>query len=276
MTCHNCETQAKRFGKDRKGTQRFRCNTCAKTFTEYQDKPLEGMYLPIEKAVTVLNMLLEGMSIRATQRITGVEKKTILKLLVLAGEKCERLLNDKIKGLAVRDVEADELWAFVQMKARTKKFKKIENEEIGSCYTFVAMETHTKLVLAYHLGHRDSVNTLAFTEKLSEATSGNFQLSTDAWVSYANAVCYSLGSRVDYAQLTKIYENVKEQFQTSKRYSPTKFIKAIPTVVWGQPDLERLCTSHVERFNLSVRMSLRRFTRFRWPQLWTIHVCCRR
>lgn len=261
MTCHNCETQAKRFGKDRKGTQRYRCNTCQKTFTEYQEKPLEGMYLPIEKAVTVLNMLLEGMSIRAVQRITGVEKKTILKLLVLAGEKCERLLNDKIKDLPVKDVQADELWAFVQMKARTKKFKNIESEEVGSCYTFVGMETHTKLVLAYHLGHRDSVNTLEFTEKLAEATSGNFQLSTDGWVSYANAVCYSLGNRVDYAQLTKIYESGKEDKITAKRYSPTKFIKAIATPIWGQPDLDRLCTSHVERMNLSIRMSLRRFTR---------------
>lgn len=260
MTCNDCKAIAKKFGKDRKGRQRFRCLTCLKTFTE-DERLSNNMYLPLDKAVTVLNMLLEGMSIRATQRITGVEKKTILKLLVLAGEKCERLLSDKIKGLPVRDVQADELWAFIQMKARTKKFKNIENEEVGSCYTFVAMETHTKLILAYHLGHRDSVNTLEFTEKLSEATSGKFQLSTDAWISYANCVCYSLGNRVDYAQLTKIYENAKEQNLTSKRYSPTKFIKAIATPIWGQPDLDRLCTSHVERFNLSVRMSLRRFTR---------------
>ncbi|MDQ3180035.1 MAG: hypothetical protein M3Q33_05900, partial [Acidobacteriota bacterium] len=73
MTCHNCETQAKRFGKDRKGTQRYRCNTCQKTFTEYQEKPLEGMYLPMEKAVMCLSMLVEGTSIRSIQRITGVE-----------------------------------------------------------------------------------------------------------------------------------------------------------------------------------------------------------
>ncbi len=209
----------------------------------------------------VLNMLLEGMSIRAVQRITKVEKKTILKLLNVAGEKCENLLSDKLKGLSVRNVEADEVWAFIKMKNRTKHAKGIESEELGSCYTFVAIESETKLVLAWHLGHRDSINTLEFTEKLSEATTGNFQLTTDAWVSYANAVCYSLGSRVDYAQLVKIYENSKELNQTTKKYSPTKFVKAIPTAIWGNPDLDAICTSYIERYNLSIRMHLRRFTR---------------
>lgn len=261
MTCHNCETQAKRFGRDRKGTQRYRCNTCQKTFTEYQEKPLDNMYLPMDKAVMVLSMLLEGSSIRSIQRITGIEKKTILKLLVLAGEKSERLLNEKIKGLAVRDVQADEMWGFVAMKNRTKNENKVEDEQLGSCYTWIAMETHSKLVLAWHLGNRTSVDCVEFTEKLGEATSGSFQLSTDAFPAYADAVCYSLGTRVNYAQLTKIYESGKETRVTAKRYSPTRFIKAIPTPIWGQPDMKRLCTSHIERLNLSLRMALRRLTR---------------
>ncbi|MDQ6788858.1 MAG: hypothetical protein M3033_18805 [Acidobacteriota bacterium] len=261
MTCHNCETLAKRFGKDRKGKQRYRCNTCSKTFTEYEDKPLEGMYLPMDKAVLVLSMLLEGSSIRSIQRITGIEKKTILKLLVLAGEKSERLLNDKIKGLAVRDVQADEMWGFVAMKNRTKHQNKIEDEGLGTCYTWIAMETHSKLVLAWHLGHRTSTDCVEFTEKLGEATEGRFQLSTDAYPAYADAVCYSLGTRVNYAQLTKIYESGKETRVTAKRYSPTRFIKAVPTPIWGQPDMKRLCTSHIERLNLSLRMALRRLTR---------------
>jgi transposase-like protein len=148
MTCHNCETQAKRFGKDHKGTQRYRCNTCRKTFTEYQEKPLDNMYLPMDKAVMVLSMLVEGSSIRSIQRITGIEKKTILKLLVLAGEKSERLLNDKIKGLAVRDVQADEMWGFVAMKNRTKHQNNVQDEQLGSCYTWIAMETHSKTLCA--------------------------------------------------------------------------------------------------------------------------------
>jgi transposase-like protein/IS1 family transposase len=260
MTCHNCETQAKRFGRDRKGKQRYRCNTCQKTFTEYEDKPLDNMYLPLEKAVMVLNMLLEGNSIRSIQRMTGIEKKTILKLLVLAGEKCERLLNDKIKEVAVRDVQADELWGFIGMKQKTKNAKEIESEELGSCYTFVAIESNTKLVLAWHLGQRNSANTVEFTEKLHYATKGNFQLTTDAFPAYADAVCYSLGTRVNYAQLTKIYET-NEETQTSKRYSPTKFLKAIQTPIWGNPEMATICTSHIERYNLSIRMAVRRLAR---------------
>ncbi|HLA94799.1 MAG TPA: IS1 family transposase [Pyrinomonadaceae bacterium] len=264
MVCHNCEANAKKNGKDKKGSQRFRCVPCNRTFTEYQDKPLERMTLPTEKAAMVVSMLLEGMSIRSVQRLTGVEKRTILKLIGVAGAKADRLLNDKIKALTVRDVQADELWGFVGMKMRTKKRKVLTtpvSDELGDCYTFVALETHSKLVLAYHIGTRDATNTIAFTEKLNEATKGHFQLSTDAWSSYMEAVHYSLGSRIDYAQLTKIYDNPKEGKRTSGKYSPSKFIKAIPTPIFGNPDMERLCTSHIERLNLTIRMSLRRLTR---------------
>lgn len=261
MTCHNCEAKATKHGKTSKGLQRFKCKTCKKTFTDTSDKPLDNMYLPIEKAVLCLNMLLEGMSIRATQRITGVEKKTILKLINIAGEKCERLLEDRIKDVPVKDVQADELWAFCKMKQRTKNIKGLADHEVGSCYTFVAMETQSKLVLTYHLGKRDMENTLEFTEKLGEATTGHFQLTTDAFPAYADAVCYSLGTRVNYAQLTKIYENSKEKDKTQKKYSPTKFIKSIQTPIWGNPDMDLISTSLIERCNLSIRMHLRRFTR---------------
>jgi transposase-like protein/IS1 family transposase len=262
MTCHNCEVEAKKSGKTAKGLQRFKCNQCNKTFSEIQNKPLDNMYLPLPKATMILNMLLEGMSIRSVQRLTGVEKKTILKLLVLAGERCERLMNDKIKGLKVQDVQADELWGFVGMKAKTKDAKNIENKEVGSFYNFVGIESNTKLVLAWHLGHRDAPNTVEFIEKLSNATSGNFQLSTDGLPSYRDAVIYSeLGERVDFAQLIKIYESGKETKITAKRYSPTKFIKAIPQMVWGHPDLNKLCTSHIERLNLSIRTQMKRMAR---------------
>ena len=107
MVCHNCEALAKKHGKDRKGLQRFRCVPCNRTFTEYQDKPLEGMYLPLEKASMVLSMLLEGMSLRSVSRLTGVEMHTILKLLVIAGNKADRLMADKIRGLKVQDVQGD-------------------------------------------------------------------------------------------------------------------------------------------------------------------------
>jgi len=97
MTCHNCRIETKKFGKDRKGNQRYRCQQCSKTFLEPRQKPLEGMYLPIEKAEMVLRLLLEGNSVSSVERITDVHHATILKLLVLAGEKCERIMADKIR-----------------------------------------------------------------------------------------------------------------------------------------------------------------------------------
>ncbi len=101
MTCHNCQIIAVKIGKDRKGNQRFKCKSCRKSFVEPHERPLENMRLPMDKALLCLRLLVEGNSIRSTERITGVEKKTILSLLVLTGEKCERLLNEKVRKVKV-------------------------------------------------------------------------------------------------------------------------------------------------------------------------------
>jgi transposase-like protein len=147
MTCHNCQIQAVKIGKDRKGNQRFRCQKCRKSFVDAPEKPLGNMYLPLDKAEMCLRLLVEGNSIRSTERVTGVNRNTILDLLVLVGEKCERLLNDKIRGLSVNDVQADEMWGFVGMKEKTKKRKRVmskifdvvcPDDSLGDAYTFVA------------------------------------------------------------------------------------------------------------------------------------------
>ena len=208
MVCHNCQIEAKRFGKDRKGNQRFRCLSCRKTFQEPREKPLNNMYLPMDKAELCLRLLVEGNSIRSTERITGVNRNTILDLLVLVGEKCERLLNEKLKGLSVRDVQADEMWGYVGMKEKTKKEYGLAESSLGDAYTFVAIERRTKLVIAWHLGRRTARDTVEFTEKIYKAVEGTtnrFQLTTDGFQAYPDAVAYSLGTRVDFAQLVKIY-----------------------------------------------------------------------
>src|SRR6266571_2614748 len=114
----NCRTECRRFGKHRNGLQRFRCKQCRKTFTEAQDKPLDGMYLPIEKAVAVLRLLLEGNSVSSTSRLTEVHRDTILRLLVKAGEKSERIMAQRIRNVQVRDVELDEVWSFIKKKQK--------------------------------------------------------------------------------------------------------------------------------------------------------------
>lgn len=219
------------------------------------------MYLPLDKAVLCLQLLVEGNSLRSVERITGVTLHTLLDLLILAGEKSERLLNDKIKDIPVRDVQCDEMWGYVGMKEKTKKRKAEKlGDDLGDAYTFVAIERHTKLVLAWHLGRRTVRHTVDFTEKLYEATSGRFQLSTDGFAAYPDAVAYSLGTRVDFAQLVKVYAQ-PQQGGGEHRYSPAEVVSAIPSPRWGQPEPERISTSHVERQNLTMRMMIRRLTR---------------
>src|SRR5712691_3968866 len=107
MTCHSCRTECRKFGK-RQNRQRHQCTQCHKVFTDARDNTLDGMYLPVEKAEMVLRLLLEGNSVSSVERLTEVHKATILKLLVLAGEKCERIMGEKIRNIDVRDVELDE------------------------------------------------------------------------------------------------------------------------------------------------------------------------
>src|SRR6266404_6273441 len=268
MTCHNCSAICKKFGKfGPQRIQRYRCNQCKKTFSEEHEKaprpvrpegPLGKMRISLDKAEMCLKLMLEGMSIRSIQRITGLHQETILDLLVLAGERCEKLMQERIKGVAVKDVEADEIWGFCKFKNRHKLNKKITDPHRGDAYTFVGIERNTKLILAWHLGERDMVNTEAFTEKLEYATSGRFQLTTDGWKPYENAVSYSLGTRVDFAQLVKVYATDPDGEQ---KYSPPVVVETVTKIQIGDPDPSRICTSIVERSNLSMRTSIRRLTR---------------
>jgi transposase-like protein/IS1 family transposase len=258
MTCHNCKIETKKDGKDRKGNQRYRCNKCKRRFQQERERLLGNMYLSEEKSLMVLRLLLEGNSIRSIERIMGVEKKTITSVLLLAGEHCEELMRRKIKGVAVKDVEADEIWGFVGCKNRHKMHKGITDPHLGDAYTFVGIERNTKLVLAWHLGERGMEDTEVFTEKLDRATSGRFQLTTDGWKPYENAVSYSLGTRVDFAQLIKVYAANPDGEQ---KYSPPVVVETITKIQIGDPDPSRICTSIVERSNLSMRTSIRRLTR---------------
>ena len=259
MNCPECNAKANKFGKDRNGLQRFRCTECKKTFIEPHTRPLGDMRLPLDKAISVVHHLVEGNSIRSTERLTGVEKRTILSLLELVGERCENVMKSKIKGLRFNDVACDEIWGYVGMKARTKNKKNIENDEIGDAWCFIGMETNTKLILAWHLGLRDTEDTFAFTEKLAYATKGNFQVNTDGFKAYKDTIVHSLGSRfIDFAQIIIKYGKSPD---SEIRYSPSQCIGIEKKAVFGKPDLKKASTSHIERQNLTVRMSMRRMTR---------------
>jgi transposase-like protein/IS1 family transposase len=275
VTCHNCRTECQRFGKHRNGLRRFRCKQCRKTFTEPHQDALDGMYLPLEKAELVLQLILEGNSVSTIERVTGVHHGTILKLLVLAGEKCERIMAAKIRNIQVRDIEADEVWSFIGKKE--KRVRPEDDQNLGDCYTFVAIERHSKLVLNIAMGKRDQRTTDSFIEGVRHATAhGRFQITTDGFGPYRSAISSTLHDRCDYAQLIKVYRTPQD---AEKRYSPVEVSSVEVVPVMGQPDPERICTSIVERSNLSLRMGIRRFTRLtnafskKWENHWAAVVC---
>jgi transposase-like protein/IS1 family transposase len=254
MTCHNCQSRCKKFGKHRNGLQRFRCQQCRKTFTEDHPTPLGTMYTDLADAAKAIELLCEGCSVSTVERVTGLHHRTILSLLVLVGQKCERLLERRINGLPVTDVQADEIWGFVGCK---EKHNVKADPEKGDAYTFVGIERHTKLVLTWHLGRRSALDTAIFVEKLNAATAGNFQITTDGFSPYVDAILTSLGTRVSFAQLIKVYAASPDEH----RYSPPRVIEAVAKPVWGNPDPEKICTSHVERSNGTMRGQIRRLTR---------------
>jgi transposase-like protein len=154
VTCHNCRIEAKKFGKHRNGLQRYRCAQCGKTYTEAHEKPLEGMTMPMDKALLALRLLVEGNSIRSIERTTNTHRDTILRLLVLVGDRCETLMGRVIVNVPVKDVQCDEIWGYVAKKEAHKMPAEANDESIGDAYCFVAVERNTKLILNFALGRR--------------------------------------------------------------------------------------------------------------------------
>ncbi len=262
MNCPNCDSLSKKNGKDRNGNQRFKCLACGKRFNEPKDKPLGNMYLPEEKAVMCLNLLVEGNSIRSIERITNVNRNTILSLLETVGEKCLWIQENLVKNVKVADIQADEIWGFVGMKQKTANNNGFgDDEKIGSSYAFTAIEANSKLIVAWHLGKRSEQDALIFLEKIYNAVDGatkRFQMSTDGFKGYDHTVNEVLGTKADYGQIIKLYGKPNPD---EIRYSAADCIGIKKRVICGNPDMEKVSTSFVERSNLTMRMSIRRLTR---------------
>jgi len=167
-------------------------------------------------------------------------------------------MAEKIRNVEVRDVECDEVWSFIGKKQ--KRLRPDDSQLLGDCYVFVGIERHSKLVLNIAMGKRDQTTTDVFIEGIRQVTTGSrFQITTDGFTPYRSAIITTLGDRLTgFAQLVKVYRASQEG---EARYSPAEVASTTVLTVMGQPDPERICTSIVERSNLSLRMGLRRFTR---------------
>lgn len=252
--------QRKKFGKTKSGQQRYRCCKCGKTFTESTDK-LAGMRIGMDKAERIISMLCEGNSVNSTARLTDTDPHTVIDLMLLIGGRCQEYMERKICGLKVDDVQCDEIYQFVYCKRRTAAIleQKGFGGRCGDSWTFTAVERHTKLVIAWHFGRRYLEDTEQFCRKLREATTGHFHMSTDGYQPYMQAVPRYFAGQIDYGMLVKSFS--RSQPEGSHGYSPPRIVGARKEVVMGAPDENRICTSHTERNNGSMRLFLKRLNR---------------
>lgn len=214
--------------------------------------------LSTSRQVQAISALVEGSSINATSRMTGIAKHTILKLLKDAGCASAAYHNEHVRNLRVRRVQADEIWAFVYGKDKNLTMEQVQAGG-GSVWTWTATDADTKLIISYTLGDRGAETAKVFIQDVASRISNRIQLTTDGHRVYANAVEDAFGADIDYAMLVKIYGASNDNPES--RYSPATCIGCRTGVLAGSPDPKHISTSFVERSNSSMRMGMRRFTR---------------
>ena len=207
-----------------------------------------------EKQRQVVAALVEGNSIRATCRMTGVAKNTVVKLLVDLGTACTYYQNETLRNLTCNKIQCDEIWAFCYAKEKNVPEDKKGQFGYGDIWTFTALDADTKLILTWFIGRRDIACATNFMKDLASRLKNRVQLTTDGHKMYLEAVQDAFGREIDFSQLVKIYGNSEE---SQKRYSPALCIGTEKIKINGNPKDESISTSFVERQNLTMRMNMR-------------------
>lgn len=213
-------------------------------------------HLDINKKILAVSALCEGSSIRSIERITGIHRDTIMRLGVRMGQGCARIMDKKMRNLTCESIEADELWGFIGKKQKNVFWAE---KRKGHIWTFVALDPRTKIVPTYRVGQRDSVTAQAFLEDLAGRLKNRVQLSTDSLKAYRDAVDMAFGCEINYGQIVKTFSQADVEAQ--RKYSPPQIVSVVRRTIVGEPRPEKICTSHVEKQNHTIRMHCRRLSR---------------
>lgn len=212
----------------------------------------------MEKRVQIIRCLVDGNSIRATSRIADVAIDTVIKLLKDVGQACDEYQDKMLRNLSCEKIQLDELWTFVKMKEKNVPVEQRGKHGIGDVWTWVAVDAKTKLIPTWFVGKRDAGSASVFINDLASRLASKVQLTSDGLKTYVEAIEGAFGQDVDYSQLVKIYGEPKEG---QNKFNSDCCIGAKKVSISGNSDITSVSTSFVERQNLTMRMSMRRFTR---------------